>query len=468
MTRWSRIENFQRKHPGMATDTISLRLSVAARRMPRGKRGWNMGGGRVRRRVLTVLFGLLGLLAIAVGVGAAPAQAADTSTVGGVLTNAGKPVPNVSLTVSNASGFTKTVTSGADGKWIVDLPKSGSYKVTLDEKSLPAGVALSTPGNNTRTVLVFSGLPATAAFEFGDQTVVTESFFDKFAQLLVDGILFGLIIALAGVGLSLIYGTTGLTNFAHGELITMGALVAYFFNNILEFNFILSVVAAVIICAALGSLQDFVLWKRLRKRGTGLIAMLVVSIGLGIFLRYVFLFIFGGNTEQFRSFNGQAGLAIGPVDVTPKALIGAAVAIALLGATAFWLLRTRMGKASRAVADNPALASASGIDVERVINVVWTMGAGLAAFSGILLGMGQGVSWQMGFSILLLVFAGVTVGGLGTAFGAVVGSLLVGILIELSTLFVPPELKNVGALVILIVVLLIRPQGILGRAERVG
>ena len=86
-----------------------------------------MGGGRVRRRVLTVLFGLLGLLAIAFGVGAAPAQAADTSTVGGVLTNAGKPVPNVSLTVSNASGFTKTVTSGADGKWIVDLPKSGSY-----------------------------------------------------------------------------------------------------------------------------------------------------------------------------------------------------------------------------------------------------------------------------------------------------------------------------------------------------
>ena len=127
-----------------------------------------------------------------------------------------------------------------------------------------------------------------------------------------------------------------------------------------------------------------------------------------------------------------------------------------------------MGKASRAVADNPALASASGIDVERVINVVWVLGAALAALSGILLALGQGVNWQMGFSILLLIFAGVTLGGLGTAFGALVGSLVVGLLIQLSTLFVPPELKNVGALVILIVILLVRPQGILGRRERVG
>ena len=127
-----------------------------------------------------------------------------------------------------------------------------------------------------------------------------------------------------------------------------------------------------------------------------------------------------------------------------------------------------MGKASRAVADNPALASASGIDVERVINVVWIFGATLAAFGGILLALNRGVNWQMGFQILLLIFAGVTVGGLGTAFGALVGCLLVGVLIEVSTLFVPPELKSLGALAILIVVLLIRPQGILGRRERVG
>jgi branched-chain amino acid transport system permease protein len=137
-------------------------------------------------------------------------------------------------------------------------------------------------------------------------------------------------------------------------------------------------------------------------------------------------------------------------------------------ATAYALLRTRIGKATRAVADNPALAAASGIDVDRVIKVVWISGAVLAGLSGILLGLAQGVNFQMGFQILLLIFAAVTLGGLGTAFGALLGSLVVGLFISLSTLWIPIELKNVGALGILIVILLVRPQGILGSAQRVG
>ncbi|HEY3201940.1 MAG TPA: branched-chain amino acid ABC transporter permease, partial [Actinomycetes bacterium] len=108
------------------------------------------------------------------------------------------------------------------------------------------------------------------------------------------------------------------------------------------------------------------------------------------------------------------------------------------------------------------------IDVERVIRIVWTVGAAIAGVAGILLAMQQSVNYQMGFQILLLVFAGVILGGLGTAFGALVGSLIVGLMIQLSTLFIPEEMKNVGALLVLIIVLLIRPQGILGRAERVG
>jgi neutral amino acid transport system permease protein len=144
------------------------------------------------------------------------------------------------------------------------------------------------------------------------------------------------------------------------------------------------------------------------------------------------------------------------------------IATVVLVVVGLALLRTRLGKATRAVADNPSLAASSGIDVERVIRIVWTAGAGIAALSGILLGLKQSVNYQMGFQILLLVFAGVILGGLGTAFGALVGSLLVGLMIQLSTLFIPEEMKNVGALLVLIVVLLIRPQGILGRAERVG
>ena len=127
-----------------------------------------------------------------------------------------------------------------------------------------------------------------------------------------------------------------------------------------------------------------------------------------------------------------------------------------------------MGKAIRAVADNRDLAESSGIDVDRVIHFVWAAGAGLAALGGILQGLSEQVSWQMGFQLLLLMFAGVTLGGLGTAYGALVGSIVVGMVMQVSTLWIPSEFKTVGALAILIVILVFRPQGILGQAERVG
>ena len=129
---------------------------------------------------------------------------------------------------------------------------------------------------------------------------------------------------------------------------------------------------------------------------------------------------------------------------------------------------TRLGKATRAVSDNPALAASSGINVDRVISIVWILGAALAALSGVLLGLTQGFDFQLGFKILLLVFAAVTLGGLGTIWGALVGSLIIGLFVELSTLWVPVELKFVGALMVLIIVLLVRPQGILGKAQRIG
>lgn len=141
----------------------------------------------------------------------------------------------------------------------------------------------------------------------------------------------------------------------------------------------------------------------------------------------------------------------------------------VIAALGILLLKTRLGKATRAVADNPALAAASGIDVDRVIRIVWVVGGFLAALGGILWAYYRpGVTWDMGTQILLAIFAGVTLGGLGTVFGALVGSLVVGIFIELTSLVLPPDLKYVGALVVMIVVLLFRPQGILGRRERVG
>jgi len=136
--------------------------------------------------------------------------------------------------------------------------------------------------------------------------------------------------------------------------------------------------------------------------------------------------------------------------------------------TVLVLSKTRLGKATRAVSDNPSLAAGAGINVERVITFVWVIGAALAGLGGTLLGFTQQVSFQMGFQILLLVFAAVTLGGLGTISGAIFGSLVVGLFIQLTTLIIPTELKNVGALLVLIVILLVRPYGLLGRRERVG
>jgi branched-subunit amino acid ABC-type transport system permease component len=159
---------------------------------------------------------------------------------------------------------------------------------------------------------------------------------------------------------------------------------------------------------------------------------------------------------------------IGPFLITPKEIVVVIIGMTVLVATTLLLQYTRLGKATRAVADNPPLSAATGINVERVISVVWIGGAALAGLAGALLGLTQGFDYQIGFKLLLLIFAAVVLGGLGTIWGAIVGAFIIGLFTELSTLFVPAEFKFVGALLVLIIVLLIRPQGLLGKAQRVG
>jgi neutral amino acid transport system permease protein len=157
------------------------------------------------------------------------------------------------------------------------------------------------------------------------------------------------------------------------------------------------------------------------------------------------------------------------VTLSVNDLLSMGISLIVVIAFAFWLLRSKMGKATRAVSDNAALAAASGIDVDRVIRVVWILAGGLAGLAGILWAYFRpGLKWDMGEKILLFIFAAGVLGGLGTAFGAFVGAMIVGVLIETSAQFIPSDLKYVGALLVMIVILLFRPQGILGRRERIG
>ena len=429
------------------------------------------------RRAVIAFTAFLGGLIFLLASGT-PAAWAEDESLRGTLQYQGRPIDGVKISVASEDGQPiGEATTAADGKWEIPLPGPGTYQVTIDQSTLPpdlelrfkdrATLTLSVSEDQQRTAL-FALVPKGDAADSGGQAAAEPSVWQRAAQLAFEGLNLGLIIALAAMGLSLIFGTTGLTNFAHGELLTLGALIAYFFNVTVGLHLIPAAIIAVILGGVLGYAQDRFFWGRLRKRGTSLIAMMIISIGLALFLRNLFLFLFGGEGAPYADYNAQQGIQIGPVSATPKNLWAMAIEIIVLVIVALALLKTRTGKAARAVADNPALAASSGINVDRVIRIIWTVGGAVAALAGIMLGLSQNLNYQMGFHILLLIFAGVTLGGLGTAFGALVGSLVVGLFIQVSTLWVPTEMKNVGALLVLILVMLFRPQGILGRRERIG
>jgi neutral amino acid transport system permease protein len=223
-----------------------------------------------------------------------------------------------------------------------------------------------------------------------------------------------------------------------------------------------------VVGAGVGALNEIGLWRPLRRRGTGLVAALVVSIGLSLALRYLVQVVFGGRSQAFADYQGQRAVDYGAFTLTNRALTSIIISVVVLVLVALMLQRTKIGKAMRAVSDNRDLAASSGIDVDRVILIVWIMGGALATLGGVLLGLSDQVQWDMGFRLLLLMFAGVTLGGLGTAYGALLGSLVVGIFVQVSTLVIPSDIKYVGGLLLLIIILVIRPQGILGSRARIG
>jgi branched-chain amino acid transport system permease protein len=407
-------------------------------------------------------------LAMVLLVGAGPALAQGGEGVRGTLNNGGERVAGATVTVEQDGEEVGTAETDENGQFAIELPGPGDYVVKLDLETLPEGVTVRQEGGEEREVTVRPGAVAPALFVLGEGSRETTGTAERALQLFVRGVQFGLVIAMGAIGLSLIFGTTGLTNFAHGEFLTGGALAAYFFNVTVGMNLIPATLCALVVGAVFGYLIDKGLWGPLRRRGTGLIAALVVSIGLSLIMRYLYLYWFGGSSRSYGQYATQQPLNLGPISIPVRDLVIMALSVLVLTAVGLALQRTRLGKATRAVADNPSLAASSGIDVERVINAVWVVGTALAVLGGVFLALSQQVSYLLGFQILLLLFAGVTLGGLGTAFGALIGSLVIGIFTQLSTLVIPAELQNVGALIVLILILVVRPQGILGRAERVG
>jgi len=436
-----------------------------------------VSGSRRRVRVGTMIAvlsaSLIGLLALG-----APASAQDENgEIKGSLSTRDAEgekigVGDVVFIISDPSGNeVGTGTTDENGDWSVSVPV-GTYSVLLDVSTLPEGVDLRNPDKNPAEVVIDTpGKSKGALFPLGE-AAVSEVTAIEWVQLFVDGLKLGLLLAMCSIGLSLIYGTTGLTNFAHGEMVTFGAMMAYLFHVTGVFGWQSSLLVAAVfvlfITGVAGGVFNQFVWRPLRRRGVSLIAALVVSIGFSIFLRYVMLYRFGGRAGFYRDYRIQEKWDFVWFTVAPKDLVIMGLSVVILVGVGSALQFTRIGKAMRAVSDNRDLAESSGIDVEKVIRWVWVSGSALAGLGGVMFGVTESIGWEMGFRTLLLMFAGVTLGGLGTAYGALFGSIIVGLFIQMSSLVIPTDMKNVGALVMLVVILLVRPQGLLGRKDRIG
>ena len=423
--------------------------------------------------LFTILFGLLLPTTPAFAVDGEGTPDTSSFTIGGIIKDGDVVLEGVEISVLGAGGFQAVAKTGVDGRWSVIAPGKGEYQVTLRQETLPEGASLRDPSRAVKTIKIDVVNTVNVLFALNDTTTPTRGTDEKpvraetnvFLGRLIAGLNLGILLAMAAIGLSLIYGTTALNNFAHGEMVTLGALLAFTFSKLMGLDLLLSAVLTMVIVAGSGWLQDAAIWRPLRKRRVGLTQMMIVSIGFSLVVRYIFQIIYGGDTKVLSQ--GEIWDIFG-VPTQAVNVISAGVGIVILLLVAAFLTKTRIGKATRAVADNASLAAATGIDVERIIRIVWVIAGALTGISGVMLGLFLQASWDMGFSILLLMFAAVTLGGLGTAFGAAVGALVIGVFVEMSTLVIPTDLKFAGALVVMILVLLIRPQGILGKAQRIG
>ncbi len=459
-------------------------------------------------RALTI-FAIVCLAALGISSGltmpAAAAEAVQTCNptasngcVNGILQDESQhALSGVVVTLSGVESA--ATTTDASGRWAFSVSKDGSYTVSIDptvasahdlkadkatveikkgdfsksrqvvrfdeaqstDQSSPSSTASNSSSSSGSTKQ--SGSTSTA-----DDDNPWADFSARVWDQLFSGIVFGLLLGLMSMGMNLVYGTTRLSSFSHGEQVTLGGLMAYVGTQILHWPLIVSAIFAVVVGGITGWIQNDLVWSPLRKKHVGAMQQMIVTIGLSMTLQYLFQFFFGADVKGI-TLNVPQGYQIGPITTDTPTLISAAVAIVVIIGVTFFLYQTRLGRATRAISDNSALAAASGINVEEVVRVVWILSTSLAALSGVLIGVYfNGIQWNTGALLLLLMFSAVTLGGLGTPNGALIGSLVIGIVADMSSLFIPNDMRYASALAILIIVLLIRPQGIFGKLQRIG
>jgi neutral amino acid transport system permease protein len=295
--------------------------------------------------------------------------------------------------------------------------------------------------------------------------VVTQGLHDVL-QTGINGLSLGSIYALGAVGLTLVYGILKLTNFAWGDYLTFGAYMAYLVNVTWGAPLVIGIAWAMLATAILSLVLERTLWGPMRKKNAGFLQLILMSIGLAFVLRAVIQWFWGTEIRQLDVDNQSTvevlGLRIGQTELIVL-IVGVLV---LLGVGAM-LRYTLLGKRMRALSDDLNLAETAGIDTRRIIIYTWIFAGALAGLAGVLSGATTNLRPELGFELLLPIFAAVILGGIGDSFGALVAGLFLGVVTEWSTLVIDPGLKTAVGFVVLVIALMVRPEGIFGKAKAV-
>lgn len=298
-----------------------------------------------------------------------------------------------------------------------------------------------------------------------------------FLQALAAGVTVGGAYALMCIGLGIIFGSMRVINFAQGDFLMLGMYAAFYLTagyGLLNF---LGPYAGPIIAAFLAGPIVFAIgWVVHRfvvsrvtgagvasSEGAGAYGQIIVTLGLSLILQNGGLIVFGSTPEGIRTPLSRRSWEIGPVLLNQARVVSFLVAVALVVGVYLFLARTRIGKALRAAADNSAAALYMGIDVDRAHRIAWSLGVGITAIAGGLLAGSQSFQPYVGFDFVIVMYAGVVLGGLGSILGAFWGGLLIGIIQQMSTLVLPYQLQNTAIFVVFLLIIFLRPQGLFGR-----
>ena len=287
-------------------------------------------------------------------------------------------------------------------------------------------------------------------------------FFEQLPQQLVNGIILGSIYALLALGYTMVYGIIKLINFAHGDIYMMGAFVGYYAINSLGMNFWVALVFAMLVCAILGVVIEFLAYRPLRNSTR--ISALITAIGVSFFLEYIMVLFVGADTRSFPQKIAIKTYHLGSISVTNVQLLILVVALVLMVALQLIVKKTKMGKAMRAVSVDSDAAVLMGINVNNTISFTFALGSSLAGAAGVLIGLYyNSIEPLMGMTPGIKAFVAAVLGGIGIIPGAALGGFVIGILETLSTAIGLSSYRDAIVYGVLIVILLVRPAGILGK-----